>query len=34
MQIFRGRKISMDCIVELTDDSYTTQLSIEKVCKS
>ena len=30
MKIFRGRKIGTDCIVELTDEGYTTQLSLEK----
>ena len=30
MKIFRDRKSGMDCIVELGDDGYTTQLSLEK----
>ena len=30
MKIFRSRKIGLDCVVELADNSYTTQLSLEK----
>ena len=30
MKIFRGRKIGLDCVVELADNSYTTPLSLEK----
>ena len=30
MKEFRGRKSGIDCVVELTDDGYTTQLSLEK----
>ena len=30
MKIFRGRKSVVGCIVELTDEGYTTQLSLEK----
>ena len=30
MKIFRGRKIGMDCVVQITDEDYTTQLSLKK----
>ena len=30
MKIFRGRKSVVGCIVELADEGYTTQLSLEK----
>lgn len=30
MKVFRGRKSVVGCIVELTDENYTTQLSLEK----
>lgn len=30
MKIFRGRKSVFGCIVELTEEDYTTQLSLEK----
>lgn len=30
MKIFRGRKIGIDCVVELVDAGYITQLSLEK----
>ena len=30
MKIFRGRKYGMDCVVQITDEDYTTQLSLEK----
>ena len=30
MKIFRGRKSVVSCIVELTDEGYTTPLSLEK----
>ena len=29
MKVFRGRKSGVDCVVELDNDSYTTQLSLE-----
>ena len=33
MKIFRGRKAGVDCVVELADEGYTTQLSLEKSLK-
>ena len=33
MKIFRGRKAGVDCVVELADEGYTTQLSLEKILK-
>ena len=33
MKTIRGMKTDMDCAVELTDEGYTTQLSLEKSLK-
>ena len=33
MKIIRGRKTGLDCVVELADEGYTTQLSLEKSLK-
>ena len=33
MKIFRGRKTVVGCIVELENDGYVTQLSLEKSLK-